>query len=201
MLYRSFCLFVWAGLLLALAERAEAVDVYLNGSKITGQAGLDFGRVKVKLDAKGNVRIHAPEYQVQELSTGKPSSADREKKPQPALTHQYFVVTECVRTGITGYEIELSINGNVVKSLPDTVAQQVVELNDHLHPGQNTLHFRALRKGRTSLSENSQNTFSVLVGVGNASSGQLNIENVLYEFKVSAADSGEITKTYLLHAK
>ncbi|MBN2497817.1 MAG: hypothetical protein JXR96_24695 [Deltaproteobacteria bacterium] len=197
-------------LLVCIAASAAAVEVYLNGVKITGLADQTIEGAKVVLDKGGNVYITAPEYKVRELGAGgtntAPTPAPTPSPPPPRksnLINQYFVITEVARAGVTGYSLQLIVNNQYIKDLPDSIPQQVVELNDYLQKGSNTVSFRALRPaGRSAQSTNASDTFSALVGVGKVSpGGQLTIDEVLAEFKVSAVDRGEKSQSFTVKAK
>ena len=55
-----------AALCLLLTTPALAIDVFLNGVKVTGALqGQTFENAKVTIDAAGNVRIDAPGYKVE----------------------------------------------------------------------------------------------------------------------------------------
>jgi len=188
------------------AASALAADVILNGKKITGMSNVDFGKVHVRLDAAGNVRIDAPEFKVQEVappgtkSSPPPKAAEPTPPPNPAgLQKQYFVVTEGSQPGGTGYDVKLMINNKYIKTLPDTIPQHVVELNEFLKKGANSISFLAKREGRSAKSADA--TFDLMIGIGDASGGQLSIEQVLHEFKLTAADPPEKAKTFSIVAK
>lgn len=183
-------------LLCALCSaEASAADVYLNGTKITGQTDVNFGAAKVRLDGDGNVRIEAPDYQVQE------AGAAAKAPPKPTLTNKYFLVTDVVRPGATGYDVQLIVNSQVIKTLSDRVDQDVIELNEHLKPGANTVALRALRQDRLPQSADNKDSFGIIIGSGKAVSGELRIDEVVGEFKVTAADSGEKSKSFSFNAR
>lgn len=188
------------------ATTALAADVILNGKKITGMSNVDFGKVGVKLDAAGNVLIDAPEFKVQEVAPAgakaatPPPKAEPTPPPNPAgLENHYFIVTEGSMPGGTGYDVKLMINNKFIKVLPDTIPQHVVELNEFFKKGANSVSFLAERKARSAKSVDA--TFTLMIGIGDATGGALSIESVLHEFKLSAADPPEKAKTFTLVAK
>jgi hypothetical protein len=191
------------------AGTAAAVDVYLNGNKITGYSEVDFGKVGVTLDAEGNVHIDAPDYQVQEVvpegaePTPPPApKKDPEPPPNPAgLEKQYFIVTQGSAPGATGYDVKLMVNNKFIKSLSDTIPQHVVELNEHLEAGANTISFLAQRKDRQPKGSGADAHFTLLIGRGSADGGQLSIESVLHEFKLQANHQGEKAETFQIQAE
>ncbi len=191
------------GLIAVWATPAMAVDVYLNGNKITGYQDVDFGKVKVKLDKAGNVFIDAPDFKVQEVGGGaqaNPTPPPVKPPPNPAgLSKQYFIVTEGSQPGGCGYDVKLMINNQYVKTLSDNIPQHVVELNEFLKKGANSVSFLAKREGRTAKTVG--DTFTLMIGVGNAKGGQLSIEEVLHEYKLSGSDPIEMAKTFNILTK
>lgn len=188
----------------------NAAEIYLNGTNITGQKNVDLGQAQVQIDAVGDIRIHAPAYEVKELevkpttSTTKPINQNDPTKsaPKPVeLSKEYFVVSEISQPGVTGYDVQLIINNRFIQDLSDRIPQHVVELNRHLSQGHNTISFRAQRHGRQAKTNNSLDTYTLIVGIGRSTGDQLNIEEILAEFKVSAAEFGEKAQSFTIDAK
>ncbi|NMB74819.1 MAG: hypothetical protein GYA21_06780 [Myxococcales bacterium] len=192
-----------AGLLLGLS--ASAVEVYLNGVQVTGAKDQVIDNAKVTLDKNGNVHILAPDYKVQEIGVSQPDGGPpaAAQPVRAALAKHYYVVTETSRPGVTGYTIQVMVNDRFLKALSDDIPQDVVELSEYLREGQNTVSFRAVRlQGRTPKSNLASDTFSVLLGEGKGEpGGQLVIDEVLGEFKVTAADSGEKAQSFTVRAR
>ena len=190
------------------AAQAGAAEVYLNGVQITGAKDQVIDKAKVTLDKNGNVHISAPDYKVREVGT--PGAPGPGTSPPPAaptttanLRNKYFIVTEVTRPGMTGYTIQVMVNNKFLKALPDTISQHVLELNNYLNEGTNTVSFRALRpEGKSAQSTLASDAFSVVLGEGKGQEGAtLTIDNVLAEFKVTAIDRGEKAKTFTIKAK
>lgn len=186
------------------AAWAGGVDVYLNGVQITGAKDQVIDKAKVVLDKSGNVYITAPDYKVREVGSDTTSS------PPPAapttsanLSKKYFVVSNVNRTKMTGYQIQVIVNNKFLKAISDDVPQYVLELNNYLKQGTNTVSFRALRpKGKSAQSTLASDAFSVVLGEGKGKEGgTLTIDNVLGEFKVTAIDRGEKAKTFTIQAR
>lgn len=198
-----------AGLVVALvllaAAPVGAVDVYLNGVQITGAKDQVIDKAKVTLDKNGNVYISAPDYKVREVGTPGAGTSPPPAAPTTTanLKNKYFIVTEVTRPGMTGYSIQVMVNNKFLKALPDTVSQHVLELNNYLNEGTNTVSFRAIRpKGKSAQSTLASDSFSVVLGEGKGKTGgTLTIDNVLAEFKVTAIDRGEKAKTFTIKAK
>lgn len=196
--------FLIPAMLMAGAAPVFSVEVYLNGVQVTGAREQVIEKAKVVLDKNGDVRITAPDYKVREV--GIPAGTEPMPPAAPAttanLTKKYFVVTEVARKDVTGYTIQVMVNNKFVKALPE-VGQYVLELNNYLNEGTNTVSFRALRQeGDSAQSTRAADAFSVILGEGKvAAGGTLTIENVLAEFKVTAIDRGEKAETFTIHTK
>jgi hypothetical protein len=58
-------IWLFAGVLFLVSSQAWAIDVFLNGVRITGVRNQAFENATVRLDQEGNVRIDAPQYRVE----------------------------------------------------------------------------------------------------------------------------------------
>jgi hypothetical protein len=199
-----------AVLVLCLATPAVAVEIYLNGVQVTGAKDQVIEKAKVRFDKNGDIHISAPDYKVRELGNPAPAGTATAGSPPPAapttsanLSRQYFVVSEVTRPGVTGYTIQVMVNNKFLKALPDSVAQNVLELNNYLKEGPNTVSFRAIRpEGKSAQSTLASDAFSVVLGEGKGKEGgALTIDSVLAEFKVTAIDRGEKAQTFSIVAK
>jgi hypothetical protein len=186
------------------AAHAGGVDVFLNGVQITGAKEQVIDKAKVVLDKSGNVHITAPDYKVKEVGTD--AGSGRQPAAQTTSAHlskKYFVVTNITRPAMTGYQIQVIINNKFLKAISDDVPQFVLELNNYLKEGKNTVSFRALRpEGKSAQSTLASDAFSVVLGEGKGNEGgTLTIDDVLGEFKVTAIDRGEKAKTFTINAR
>jgi hypothetical protein len=188
-----------------LASSSPPVEVYLNGVQITGAKDQVIEKAKVVLDKSGNVYITAPEYKVQELGHSSPGSGAPPSATATTahLTKKYYVVTDITKPGVTGYTIQVIVNNKFLKDLPDSIPQNVLELNNYLNEGTNTVSFRAIRPaGASAKSTEPSDAFSLVLGEGKGDpGGQLVIDDILAEFKVTAIDTGEKAQTFTIRAR
>jgi hypothetical protein len=195
---------LFAGLLVAFlgwAMTGSAAEVYLNGVRITGLTNQKLQNASVELDANGDVRISAPDYKIREVDVDGKGAAPA---PKPvALTASYFLITEVSQPNATGYQIQVIVNNKLVKTLKDDIPQNVVELNPFLSKGANTISLRAIPpSGKRVRTGNANHSFAALIGQGKGTpGGQLNIEDVLGEFKVTATEQKEKTQSFNIQAK
>jgi len=201
---RVTTLFALAIILFCGTVSADGVDVYLNGVQITGAKDQVIDKAKVVLDRNGNIHITAPDYKVREVGGGGDTARPPDAQATTAnLKAQYFVVTEVTNPKMIGYQVQVIVNNKFVKTLTDEVPQYILELNNYLKEGTNTVSFRAIRpKGKSAKSTNASDAFSLIIGEGKGKEGgTLTIDKVLGEFKVTAIDRGEKANTFTIQAK
>lgn len=121
-----------APLILALffATPAAAVEVYLNGVKVTGALkGQTFDNAKVSIDAAGDVRIDAPGYKV-ELEGFAGAAA--------TLTPgKYWLAFEAQMA--QQYRTEIAVNGKTVLTIPAESPQYIFDIGKHATKGINKI--------------------------------------------------------------
>jgi hypothetical protein len=181
-------------------QAALAVEVFLNGTKITGLGDQVIEKATVTLDKAGNVHISAPEYKVREL--GAESAAPAPQPAAPRLQRKYFVIADVSQPHATAYSVQLIVNNRFVRTFDDSIPQSIIELNEHLQAGANTVSFRGLRpEGKRAQGQGPEALLTILVGAGKTEGGQLIIEDVIGELKIAASSQGEVTKSFDLSAK
>jgi hypothetical protein len=190
---------VMVALLLALP--AAAGSVFLNGVNVDGITSQTFEKVTVRVDELGNLHIDAPGYQVKKVTapTGAPVVRDLD-----SITKHYILVTEQVPLGVTEYDIDVSINGKLVRSLRNGDEQIVLEVTKHLRAGKNAVVFQARKALSNPLqpkSTSSKHVFRVIIGEGLMGPDQVLIENPLVKFERTAADMSDVAQEFTLVAK
>jgi hypothetical protein len=192
-------LLVW----MVLGLPAGAAEVYLNGVQVTGAKDQTIEKCKVVLDKNGDVYITAPDYKVQELGSPRNSPPPVAPATTAHLTKKYYVVSDVTRAGVTGYSVRVMVNDKFLQEISDEVPQNVLELNNYLREGANTISFLAQRnKGRSAQSTQASDAFTLIVGEGKGDpGGQLVIDDVLGEFKVTAIDAGEKSQSFDIKAR
>ena len=177
------------------AQFAFAGDVFLNGVNLEGLTNQKFEKVNVTIDGRGNVLIDAPGYSVSKVAVG------TEKKEEAVITKKYFLVTEQTPLGMTEYDIDLLLNGKLLRTLRNGDEQIVAEITKHLHPGKNSVMFTARKRYSVPgepRSVDKRHVFRVIVGEGTTTKEQVVIEVPEITFTRTAADSGDITQEFTL---
>lgn len=199
MMFRKIpALLTVAAISLCLSATAVAQDtkIFLNGVDITGVTNQEFENATIKIDNQGNVIIDAPQYKVEVQDD------DGTTQPAPgALTGSYFLVGNNTSPGKPQYDIEIFVNGVMVKTMKNTDPQLVVDITDKLEPGINTVSFKALKDtagSRTSVSGSDK--MEIFVGKGSASSNKLTIDKQLLTFSVNASQTENVSKNFTFEA-
>jgi hypothetical protein len=169
--------------LTALAARdASAVEVYFNGTRVTGLKNQSFSGCAVRFDPAGNVFITARGYTVKRLDK------DKTTRPVPTGPKQYFLYSRASRPGYAQYDIDVYINGKWLRKVRNNDSQVIVEITNKLKRGRNVVHFAATKNygGKKRRSELGTDYVQVFVGIGNRGGGTVNITSTLASFKATA---------------
>jgi len=181
-------------LALATASTAQAAKVFLNGVEVDGLANQSFSRAKVTFDAQGNVHITAPGIEVKTLTAGAQASAPPAAAARP--TKHYFLVPQQSVLGMTGYDIDVFIDGTWVTRFRNGEQENPLDVSKYVAVGANKVLFTAHKSAGERKSFSPEHTFTVLVGEGSASADQVVIDNPLLTFKRSAADTDDVTQEF-----
>lgn len=177
---------------------AAAANVYLNGVDITGVTNQTFEKATVHIDSDGNVRISAPGYAVSGPSGGHAQVTTDTGTP----TSRYYLVTSHADPGATQYDIDLYVNAKWIRKLRSTDDQIVADITRYLHTGQNKILLMAsknLEGGRKSRSPSKY--FRVIIGSGNMGGNNVMIDQTLVDFKVTAEQTQDISRTFTITVK
>ena len=159
------------GLLLALVlGPAHAVDIYVNGVLVTGLKDQVLEDVTVSFDAAGDVYIDAPQVRI-----GRSGTTTRTVEPEEApvvvtdvpIGRWWLVARD---HGSTGAEIDVRVNGDLVRVLRSGEPQVLVDLAPYLHRGENQVTLTARATGPVT-----GDPPQVWVGAGSNDSGVLEL--------------------------
>ena len=115
--------------LVALTSVAGAVEVYINGTKVTGAVrDQAFQKVDVQFNAQGDVFINAPGYTV-----NTPAVANEDTPSAPA--QRTVIIVNNQQTG--HYRVILKVNGTKVGDVASTRRQHQVDISGALRSGKN----------------------------------------------------------------
>lgn len=177
---------IWlSALFLLFATPALAIDVYLNGVKVTGALkGQTFENAKVAIDAAGNVRIDAPGYKVEVEGAAQAAQA--------AATHppgKYWLFYEAKMAN--QYKIEVAVNGKTVLTIPPTSPQYVFDIGKHASLGENKVQLTFYPVPNATKVVGAE-AASMLIGEGTKSAdGTLSITRVIRQLKHASGRPAE----------
>jgi hypothetical protein len=215
-----------AALLVTLAATAEARDVYLNGVKLDSSITMKpttFTGCDVRFDDRGDVYITAKGYQV--TATPAPSAPAPAVPPPPPppppvpppaplppskpgpptvdiSKKGVWLVSRQTQRGIVQYDVDVFVNGGLIRKVKSVEDPVVVEITRWIRPGENRVRMVATKnvpEKRQSMSPT--DTLDVILGEGTLGGATVNIERVLATFSRNAAETGQVTEDFSLFAK
>lgn len=186
---------------LLFALPAGAVEVFVNGVKVTGGIrGTGFDNVNVRFDDQGNVLIEAPGYKIQVADQPTPVTptappvvtppayvpapvappASTARTAAPVVRAQGERTWLVVNTTMTGhFKLLVQANGVQVAEVPATSPQYIADITDKLRPGANQVQITYLPSPNAPAVPPTE-AVSVMVGRGTTGAdGTLTIGRVL----------------------
>jgi len=149
--------------LIAMPALAQAQEIFVNGSRLTGMtgAGLEIRPVQdVIVDGSGNVHVIAPDFAVA-APDGTPLPVDPAAQ-EIVLNGTFYLVTDPVPAGTLPDRVEVQVNGQLVRVIEPSEGQLMIPVNEFFRLGANTVAFRATRTG----SAQTGGDWRVMVGKG-----------------------------------
>jgi len=184
---------------------AAPPKIFLNGVDITGVKNQQFEDADVKIDSEGNVLINAPQYkvEVQGESGGTNTNAnDSGSTNTGSVGGEYYLVVNNSNPGSVQYELDIYINGVLVRTIKDQQSQVVVEVTDKLANGTNTVKINAKKvMGTGRQSAAASDAIDLLIGKGSSAGNRLEIERQLMSFHVDASQTDDKTRTFTFKVK
>lgn len=183
----------------AVARPAQARRVFLNGVNLKA---VDLPAVSLKgcdvhIDAKGDIHITAKGYKIQ-VSGSTParrSSASTQYKTMGSRRSRYYLVSFFNKKAATQYDIEVFINGKMIRRIRARNDQVAIEITRYIKRGRKNEVIFVSRKnfgsrGRTSAS--AMDYFRVVIGAGFESRGQIVLKHSLLETRRTAAQTRSV---------
>ncbi|MBS2023871.1 MAG: hypothetical protein JST92_15820 [Deltaproteobacteria bacterium] len=189
-------------------------SIFLNGVNIDGVRSQSFEKCKpVKIDERGDVHLDCPAYQV-EAPVGQPAQSGASGAPpqqqaaQAAplvpgqITKRYWLVTEHTESGAAQYDVDVFINSKWVRKVKAGDSQIVMEITKLLNPGQNKILFAATKHMEAGRKSSAASAYvKVTVGEGDSSGGNVMIDNPLFEYRRTAAETENVNDEYTITAR
>jgi len=183
-------------LALLCAAPTWAADVYINGVHATGLSGQTLEKVTVRFDARGDLWIEAPGYNIKKVGGGS-QEATGPATGEASLTKRYFLVTEQNVPGMTEYNVDVFINGKYLRTVRSIEEQIVSDITKHLRPGKNAVTLaakKAVLDKDAPKSTSPAHYFRVMIGEGMMSADQVIIENPVVRFQRTAAEQNDVVQ-------
>ncbi len=192
--------------LMVSALYSQAAEVFVNGVNVDGLTDQVFEKANVKLDEKGNVHIDAPGYQIKRVT---PAAEKKEKAKDTVasdgiISKRYYLVTEQNPIGASEFDIDLSVNGKVLRTLKSSDEQTVVEMTRSLKAGKNTVVLAArkvLGNKAQPKSSSKAHIFRVTIGEASVTKAQVTIEQPLIVFTRNASETNDTTEEFTLNTR
>lgn len=138
----------WSGrgavlaLAMVLATPALALEVYLNGVRLTGVRNAELSGCTVRFDANGDVQIMSPGYRIEYGSDGQQKivgqSDQTAQKPSTTRPKQRYVLVYEPNPKVN-YAFEVWINGKLFRKVGLDAGRFTVEMTQDMSAGDNTL--------------------------------------------------------------
>ena len=161
-------------------------SVFLNGQNIDTVRGQVFDNVSVEIDADGNVHLKSDVYKVSTMG------AVTKPAPDPEIPRgvRYWLVSEENAPGMSQYDFDVFVNGNLVKTVKSGEPQVIEDVTRFVVPGTNTVTITARKNfGAGRKSESKDFYQRVYIGRGALNeTGAIIIENPDIDYKRTAAD-------------
>lgn len=184
------CLVLLATLLAPAA--AHARSVFLNTQNIDSVRSQTFENVTVEIDGNGNVVIKSDAYKIEKAAV---PTVVPESKPETFANIprgiRYWLVSEENAPGMSQYEFDVFVNGQLAKTVKSGEGQIVEDVSKWVVAGaQNTVTITARKVFGTARKSESKDMFlRVYVGKGALNeSGAIVIDNPDVDYRRTAAD-------------
>lgn len=186
-----------AGALLASAALAAPSSVggrsvFLNDANIDTVRNQVFENVTVAIDANGNVHIKSDAYKVQTAAAGTPAPVASQPDPLANIPRgvRYWLISEENAPGMSQYDFDVFINGNLVKTVKSGEPQVIEDVTKYVVPGTNTVTITARKDFGAGQKSDSKNFYQrVYIGKGALNdNGAIVIDNPDVDYRKSAAD-------------
>jgi hypothetical protein len=189
-LSRIVAAFVLLGL---VATPALARDVYLNGVKLDSSVVITsqtFPACEVQIDARGDVYITAKGFKIEARPAAGGAEAPAAPAPAAALTKRYWLVSKQPRKGQAQYDVDVFVNGKLVKRVRAQDDPVILDVTKSVRPGNNDVKLVAVKNmGDKRLSSSPTDTLEVMLGEGTVGGGTVSITRTVVTYVRTAQET------------
>lgn len=218
--------FKWAFLLalLTVGGFAEAREIYLNGVKLDSSVllkSVTLSGCDVKIDDKGDIYITAKGYNVSATPAPRPSPSPPtvtspppppapipppapKPKDQPVDLGRkgVWLISKQTQRGIVQYDIDVTVNGALVRKVRSTEDPVVMDITRWIKPGDNTVRLVATKNVPTKrMSQSPTDIMEIIIGEGVLGGSTVSIDRVLVDFTRTAQETDLITEEFTVAAR
>jgi hypothetical protein len=176
--------------LLAAPSNVGGRSIFLNGQNIDTVRAQTFENVTVEIDGNGNVHIRSDAYKVQ-AADPTPTPVASDPLAGFARGTRYWLISEENAPGMSQYDFDVFINGNLVKTVKSGEPQVIEDVTRFVLPGTNTVTITARKNFGSGRKSESKDYFQrVYIGKGALNdTGAILIENPDIDYRKTAADA------------
>lgn len=187
---------------MAVSGVAAARNVYLNGVKLDDDVLLTnqtFAACEVKFNEKGDVYITAKGFKIGVKAADGSEVKDAQDDPPPAadgkLAKRYWLVSTQTKRGVVQYDIEVYVNGKLVKKVRSSDDRTVLEVTKFVLAGNNKVRLVATKNmGDKRLSSSAADVLEIVLGEGTVGGGTVAIDKPVVTSKRTAQETKNMTE-------
>jgi len=183
---------MWTLLTLSLlaGAPAEAGKVYINDVRADSLRNTQLKGVDVTIDENGDVRIIAPQYNIEVVGGSGEEDAEADSGERGVEKGVWWLVTE--DNSSSGHAVDVYIDGAKIKTVKSGGAQVILDLGPYLRRGANKVSF--ISKGGAV----DGGVLKIYIGRATNQSGTLQMDTPQVEYSRRATDGGEDLKDFEL---
>lgn len=205
---------------------AGAREIYLNGVKLDSSVVLKsvtLSGCDVKIDDKGDIYITAKGYNVSATPapprpSPSPPTVTSPPPPPPAPIPPpapkpkeqpvdlgrkgVWLVSKQTQRGIVQYDIDVTVNGALVRRVRSTEDPVVMDITRWIKPGDNTVRLVATKNIPTKrMSQSPTDIMEIIIGEGVLGGSTVSIDRVLVDFTRTAQETDLISDEFTVAAR
>ena len=118
------------------------------------------------------------------------------------MIKRYWLVTQSNAPQLVQWRVEVIINGKLIKTIKSEENFYPFEITKYLHPGRNSIIFNAIKDltgGRRSTSH--KHWYQIIIGEGHPEGGTVIIDNPNISFTLTAAETENKHREFILNAQ
>ena len=153
-----------------------------------GTPSQTFPACEVQIDDKGDVHITAKGFKIETKgAAGAPASATE----TPAqLSKRYWLVSKQPRKGLAQYDVDVYLNGKLVKKVRAQDDPVILDVTRSVKPGVNEVKLVATKTmGDKRLSSSPTDTLEIVLGEGAAAGGTVSITKTVVTYVRTAQET------------